>query len=436
MGTHGRARHPSPLSRRAFLAGSAATGLALAGCGAPDVAAGRARVRQWNLFGGGDGARLVQMHEQFQDEHPRTALQAYTFAWGAPFYTKLAMSAAGGRAPEVATLHLSRLRGFSPTTLLDPFPRNMLTEAGITEEKFLPDVWRRCLVDGDLYAVPLDTHPFVTYYNTEICAEAGLLDADGRLAPFSGVDGLVDALRAVREVTGQFGASVETTNPWRLWYSLYRQLDGEFFDESGTELILDDDKAVQVLTLMRDLADEGLLPRFADYPACVAMFSNGQAGLSFNGEWEVTTYTTAELPFSMAPFPDVYGSIRTAGDSHTFVLPHQRDRSTEDTRATVEYIAWMLEHSVDWAAGGHIPAYQPVATSDEYLALTPQSEYREVADDVQFDPQAWFSGSGSQMQSEAAAAFAGVTSGDLPPEQAVAQFRAAVLKLLDTPSPV
>lgn len=435
MGTYGRARHPS-LGRRAFISGSAAAGLALTGCGAPDATADRARVRQWNLFGGGDGARLSEMHEKFTGEHPDIALQPYTFAWGAPFYTKLAMSAAGGRAPEVATLHLSRLQGFSPTTLLDPMPRDMLTDAGITEDRFLPETWQRCLVDGELYAVPLDTHPFVTYYNTDICAKAGLLGSDGRLLPFTGVDGLLNALRAVRDVTGQYGASVETTNPWRLWYSLYRQLDGEFFDESGTELVLDDDKAVQVLTLMRDLADEGLLPSFADYPACVAMFTNGQVGLSFNGEWEVATFETAGVPFSMTPFPDVYGSIRTSGDAHTFVLPRQRDRDTEDTRATVEYIAWMLENSLDWAAGGHIPAYQPVATSDAYFALTPQSEYREVATKVQYDPPAWFSGSGSQMENEAAAAFAGVTSGDLTPQQAIAQFRAAIANLLDTPSPV
>lgn len=440
MSSHPRSRGPSPLSRRSFLTAAAATGVAaagltgLGGCGAPGVAAGKSRVRQWNLFGGGDGARLIEMNQQFQDEHPDIEFEAYTLDWGPPFYTKLAMSAAGGRAPEVATVHLSRLNGLSPGRLLDPIPRDVLAEVGIGEDQFLPATWEKCVVDGELYAIPLDTHPFVMYYNTEICERAGLLGSDGRLVPFSGVDELLEVLRTVQGVTGAFGASLETTNPWRLWYSLYRQLDGEFFD--GTELIVDDDKAIQVLTLMLDLAREGLVPTFADYPACVAMFSNGQAGLSFNGEWEVTTFVTAELPFSMAPFPDVYGNIRTCGDAHTFVLPHQRDRDADDTRATLEYVAWMLEHSVDWAAGGHIPAFQPVAESAEYLALTPQSEYRQVAPEVQFDPEAWFSGSGALMQNEAGAAFAGVTSGDLTPERAWAQFRAAVQKLLDTPSPV
>ena len=142
------------------------------------------------------------------------------------------------------------------------------------------------------------------------------------------------------------------------------------------------------------------------------------------------------MPFSMAPFPVVYDVPKYAGDAHTFVMPHQAGRNKADTAATVEYIAWMLKHSADWAAGGHIPAYQPVVSSPEYLNLKPQAEYRSVAPDVLFDPDAWFSGSGAQLQNEAGAAFAGVFSGRTTPRQALDQFKAATQKLLDTPSPV
>lgn len=422
-------------TRRTLLAG--ALGLAgattLTGCGSFSR---DARVREWNLFGGGDGARLLQIHDKFVAEHKDIAFEAYTLAWGPPFYTKLAMSAAGGRAPEVATLHLSRLKGFSPTTMLDPIPVDLLAKAGITEQDFIPDTWSRCQVDGQLYAVPLDSHPFVLYYNTEICEKAGLLGPDGRIKTVKGVDAFLDMLRAVKEVTGKFGASVETTNPWRLWWTLYGQLEGKFFDESGTQLIIDDAKAIEALELMAKLAADGLTPKSADYPSLVAQFTNGDAGLSFNGEWEVTTYQTAKMPFSMAPFPVVYDVPKFAGDAHTFVMPHQADRSTKNTEATIEYIAWMLKHSAEWAAGGHIPAYQPVVASPEYLNLKPQAEYRSVAPDVLFDPDAWFSGSGAQLQNEAGAAFSGVYAGRMTPKAALDQFKAATRKLLDTPSPV
>ena len=426
---------PPPLRprRRAVLGGLLGGALALTGCGS---LGSRPRVREWNLFGGGDGARLLQIHQQYVAEHPDVAFEAHTLAWGPPFYTKLAMSAAGGRAPEVATLHLSRLKGFSPTTMLDPIPVELLADAGVTESDFLPTSWNRAVVDGKLYAVPLDTHPFVLYYNTEICRKAGLLEPDGRIRTVKGVDAFLEMLKAVKDVTGKFAASVETTNPWRLWWTLYGQLEGTFFDDTGTRLILDDAKALEALNLMAKLAADGLTPRSSNYSALVAQFSNGDAGLSFNGEWEVTTYQTAKMPFSMAPFPVVYDVPKFAGDAHTFVLPHQSNRNKADTKATVEYIAWMLKHSADWAAGGHIPAYQPVAKSQDYLNLKPQAEYRSVAPDVLFDPDAWFSGSGAQLQNEAAAAFSGVFSGQATPKAALAQFKAATQKLLDTPSPV
>src|SRR3954471_8448190 len=101
--------------RRAVLGGLLGA-LTLTGCGA---LGSKPRVREWSLFGGGDGARLLQIHDQYVAEPPDVASQAHTLAWGPPFYTKLAMSAAGGRAPEVATMHMSRLKGFSPTTMLD-----------------------------------------------------------------------------------------------------------------------------------------------------------------------------------------------------------------------------------------------------------------------------------------------------------------------------
>ncbi|WP_432886770.1 extracellular solute-binding protein [Kribbella sp. CA-245084] len=418
--------------RRAVLGGLLGA-LALTGCGS---VGSKPRVREWNLFGGGDGARLLQIHQQYVAEHPDVRFSATTLAWGPPFYTKLAMSAAGGRAPEVATMHMSRLKGFSPTTMLDPIPVDLLNSAGVQQSDFLPATWDRCVIDGKLYAVPLDQHPFVLYYNTDICKKAGLLDADGKIKPVKGVDPFLDMLRAVKDVTGKYAVSVDTTSPWRLWYTLYGQLEGKFFNEDGTQLVLDDAKALEALDLIAKLASEGLTPKSANYAALVAQFTNGDAGMSFNGEWEVTTYQTAKLPFSMAPFPVVYDVPKFQGDSHTFVLPHQAHRNADDTKATIEYIAWMLKHSAEWAAGGHIPAYQPVVKSTEYLNLKPQAEYRSVAPNVLYDPDAWFSGSGAQLENESAAAFSGIASGQATPKTALAQFKAATQKLLDTPSPV
>lgn len=304
MRTNG-ARTPSQeprIGRRSFLAGSLATaGLGLAGCGAPAAAGGRTPLRQWNLFTGGDGARMVEMHEAYRAEHPGIDFRPTTYLWGNPFYTKFAMGAAGGRAFDIATLHLSRLRGMGAGTLIDPVPADLLAEYGITEDTVLPNVWEKCRVDGELYAIPLDTHLVVTYFNREICESAGVLDSEGGLAETSGVEEFIDLIAAVKDATGQYGLVMETTGAWRQFWSLYRQLGGEMTLEG--DVGMDDDKALQSLDFLRRVCEEGLAPKASDAPGTPANFQNGIAGVMFGGNWEIPTFQAAGMDFGMRPFP-------------------------------------------------------------------------------------------------------------------------------------
>jgi len=102
------------LSRRQVLRGglgaAAAIGLggSLTGCGSA-LSAGLVgttlapgTVTYWNLFGGGDGARMQSMQQQYQSEHGPDSLQAATFAWGNPYYTKVSLATLGDAPPDVA----------------------------------------------------------------------------------------------------------------------------------------------------------------------------------------------------------------------------------------------------------------------------------------------------------------------------------------------
>src|SRR5690625_6423777 len=48
-------------------------------------------------------------------------------AWGAPYYTKLAMASAGGRAPDLAVMHAARVPGYAPGGLLEDRKSTRLT---------------------------------------------------------------------------------------------------------------------------------------------------------------------------------------------------------------------------------------------------------------------------------------------------------------------
>jgi multiple sugar transport system substrate-binding protein len=433
-----------PLSRRTFLKGAAAAGLAGAAASSLPLrlvdAASAQTITYWNLFTGGDGVRMVQMEHDFAKHYPSITVKATTLSWGTPYYTKLTTSTIAGKAPDVAVLHMTRLPAYAPPGLLEPLDPTMLARYGITSDKFLPAIWQKAHSGGQLYAIPLDTHPFVMYYNTEICRKAGLLDSRGLLKPLVGTAAVLDAFKRAQKVTGKYGLALDTEDvmPWRLFYTLYSQMGGRVLANAGKKLVLDTAKAMRVLSFMEDLSLKSkVAPDNANYTTAVALFSSGKAGFHWNGEWEVTTYQTAKLPFDMTLFPNIFGGLQTQADSHSFVIPHQRTLDKGRLDAALTFISYLLKDSLVWAQGGHIPAYLPVAQSEAYKHMLPQAHYAAEAQHVVYDPPAWYSGSASDLELTAAGPrFQAVMEGHLSPAKALGEFTASVKKLISTPPPV
>jgi multiple sugar transport system substrate-binding protein len=430
------------VSRRRFLYGAAAAfgGLALASCSGAPFGASRSTVHFWNLFGGGDGARLSDMESNFVDSNKNIELESTTLTWGAPYYTKLSMSTVGGRPPEVAVLHQTRLGAYAPAGLLEPLDPDMLSDYDIGPDKFLPKVLESAKYQGEIFTVPLDTHPQVMFYNTDICKKAGLLEKNGDLKPIQGADGVIDAFKKAKEVTGEQGvafAPLDGAVPWRLFYTLYGQLGGEVLSPDAKEVVLDQEKAEQAVDFLVELTvGEELTAPTQDYAAAVAQFQSGNAGFHWNGEWEVTTFADAGMPFSIVPFPSIFGNNTVQADRHTFVIPRGVAKDSRKMDAALTFISSMMKNSLIWAEGGHIPAYLPILESQKYKDLTPQSNYAGVADDVILDPNAWFSGSGSDMETQAAVPLQQAMGGAVDPKQAVDDMRASMQELVDTPSPL
>ncbi|GHO42725.1 extracellular solute-binding protein [Ktedonospora formicarum] len=431
-------------TRRDFLGRAAALGLGatalasiLSSCGTTALGAGKTHLTYWHLLGGGDGERMLEMVQKYQQANQDVDLEAVTLSWGTPYYTKLAMAAAGGRPPDVAILHMSRLPMYAGSGLLEPFDLSALASNNISQENFVAPVWQKAHYNNQLYAVPLDTHPLVMYYNIDVCQKAGLLDSTGKLLPFQGEDDVLNAFREAKKASGNLGISFPVGDPsscWRVFCALYGQLDGPYFSADGKDFILDEDKATRVLDFLLRMSKE-VGSTTADYAGSVALFSSGKAGFHWNGEWEVTTYQTQKTNFDMTLYPNIFGGQQTWADSHALVLPRQNAVDSQRRALSIKFISELLKNSQIWAQGGHIPTYLPVATSGEYQKLTPQSHYAEEAKHVVYDPSVWFAGAASEMETQAGAAFQAVIGGHLTPKQGVKQFRDAMIKQLKTPTP-
>ena len=443
------------VSRRRFLAASGGLALAgtLAGCASPVVTSitggqpATAKVIFWHLFGGGDGANMTTMVKTFE-RTSHLSVEATLLPWGNPYYTKLALAASSGRPPDVAIAHLSRLSLFAEAGLLQPVEDAGIAKVGITKDKFTPAAWTKATVKGTVFAVPLDTHPFLMFYNVALAKKAGLLNAAGdNLKPMHGKDDFVNALKAMKQASGgKYGAvSANTADPattWRLFMTLYSGLAGPIVSDQGTKVSVDDAALEETFAFMQELTGPlGLMPGNATDTTVSTLFGQGNVGFLFDGEWQISTYRGVKLAngkpldFNVVPFPAILGSKVVAyADSHSLVIPKSSGRSAQRTTDAVRFIKGLLDESAIWAGGGHVPAWLPVQHSAAFQKLKPQSNYTRAAFNAVYDPVAWYTGAGSDFQNAMGAVITQVLGGSLKPKPAVNAMKTS-LKTFTTALP-
>lgn len=448
-GAQGPSGPGARVSRRSLLKGTAAAGgAALLGAGLSACSSsgtystgGKTPVRIWDLFTGADGAHMQTMQADCMKAHKDVSIESTTLSWGSAYYTKLAMASSGGRPPEAAVMHMSRLAGYAPGGLLEPFDQDRLAEYGITKESFAPAVWKRATYKGELFALPLDTHPFINFYNPKIAKKAGLLNSSGKMVSLDSKDKFLVAGRALAKATGKdgmsFGYLLDTAQSWRLFWGLYNQTGGQYRMTPGTPAELDESAAIEVLSFIQEVLNGKIASRNADYAGAIAAFDSGNAGLILSGEWELVGFKAAIPDVDGMPFPKIFDKPANYADSHSFVLPKQDYPDPKRREATYEVLADLVKNrSLIWAEGGHIPAFMPVLSTPQYQKLMPQRDYAEASKIVALDPEVWFAGAGSDFQARMCDAMAPTFQGQRTAKQGVDTMLTQLDRLLKAPQPV
>lgn len=401
-------------------------------------------VRIWSLLSGGDGARMRAIIDDFNGSQREVKVINTTLKWGEPFYTKLITASVVGAGPDVATIHLSRLSNLAAGGVLRPISNEELRQAGLRAQDFYARQWEAASHDGKTYAVPLDLHMLVLYYNKTLAGRAQLLDAKGQLKPIEGIDALTHAFHAIKDHTGAQGLTMESGQGsyavWRLWLSMLAQQHKPFID--GARFAYGN-AGEESLAAISDWFARGYASRGLDYAASTSQFMSGKAGFMINGVWEVPALVAARksgtLPFEygIVPLPRMYQDAGAWADSHAFAIPANGSRSLSAKKvlAVMQFVAYVSKHSIGWAEGGHMPAYRPVAESAAARSLMPNAMYADSARHVVLDPDAWYAGAAGALQANASKYLPAALLGQLTPAQALGMFEAESSRLLKKSAP-
>lgn len=465
------------VSRRRFLSASAAgiSSLALAACGgstpttgeapagATDAAGGSAlpsaspseaptatpvvlgtgtkKVTFWHGLGGPDGATLVQMLQQYSQEHPEITISSETYAWDL-LYQKLPTATAAGTPPNLAIFHSWAIQQFSAQGLLQDADTLFFEPGLIPKDDFNQPLLQTISADGRVQGVPFDNHGFLNFINTKIIKDAGL---DPNNLPKNGTEFIEWAQKIVVDENGKHpneeGFDLERVKVWAMHTGWQRygilstiwQFGGDILSADGKTSLLNDPKTIAAVQYWHDLIfKHHVVPApVAGLPFEWDMFKDSLA-LMWNGGWQLNFFRdNPEANEVMQPgyinslAPD--GKLATRFDAHTMVVPAGVEgEALEDAK---NLIVWLSNNGASWATGGQVPGRLSVQKLAEVqnvpVVKTSAAEFNEIGRNGPSHPAI------NEIVVAYETAISSALSGLTPPDQAMNEAHTAVQAILD-----
>jgi multiple sugar transport system substrate-binding protein len=381
-----------PISRRDFLnlAGLSGAALILAGCGASEVlSTATAPVASepkgppssdisatLTVFdGGGDADKTINTAaiKRFNERYPNVKVNdnfTPVTTWG-DYANKLVTQVAGGQVPDLLYIAVEGTRLAVSKNLL--LPLDDLIANDQTAKDLLADMSQSTkdmfTVDGKLYQFPTRVDTMLIYYNTKMFTDAGIEPPK----PDWTWDDFLTIAKQLTIKSGSekiYGFGVPFFNfgimPWLLTNGASQ------LNDDWTKSTLDDPKALEAITFLRDLVLEHEVapsPITGTEGLDIAqLFSNGKIGMIGGGHWYVPG-------FQVNNFTDVDVQIWPKKTVSTTVLGGGGVGIVKESK-NVE-LAWELAKEMAGAeavqavvdSGINVPALLSAVKSEKFLSF-------------------------------------------------------------------
>ncbi|NIK77172.1 multiple sugar transport system substrate-binding protein [Paenibacillus castaneae] len=348
------------------------------------------RLEYWTPFSGGDNQFMTQMVEKFNKEHPHIMVVQVNSRLD-DYYSRLRTAILSGNAPDLAILHQTSLPQFVQNGYIEKLDEPA-RQIGLDWSAFRANIVNSTVYDDIHYAVPLDTHALVMYYNKTYLRKAGLLDSTDKPRIGPGADGFEAFLQGIKDsvpadVAPMAQPSTRIDSVW-LWWSLYNQLSGggAFYNEDASKATFNNPQALKALNFISSLYKKKLIP--PDINDAFKLFYDGKAAVLITGVWGMGAFEkAAKLDFGVISMPVLYDHPAVWGDSHTLAIPTKHSMTEEKKQAALTFMKWTAQHGAMWAEAGHVPSMTEVIESEPFKSLKNRSDYAASANYVAYWPR-------------------------------------------------
>ncbi len=323
----------------------------LMGCGK------KKEILLWHPLGGLDGQYFEEMVEAYNATDPEYPIKSIVQG---DMYTKIyTMMGSGSKEeiPDLMVYHAERIEVFKNQGFLSPMDSVIANQPDINGSNYQEEAWKAGEVDGERWAVPLDTHSTLLIYNEDLVEKyaPGVLD-----------DGIVtfDELYQVKENLTDDSIVVYGMN-MRSWLakSLITQLGGSIND--GDMPTINTPEAVQAYTQLKALVDDGVAQPDGEDP--LALVQTGGCIFYQGATWDAGALNEIEglnWGFATTPVFDT-SSLANCSSSHQFGML-KKERSEEVQKGIADFLEFVRTNPELWAKSGQNPASKQFVESGVY----------------------------------------------------------------------
>jgi len=225
-----------------------------------------------------------------------------------------------GHPPDIATLYDPDIRAYIERDLLEPLD-DVLKDAGVAPDGLVPTA-QLGIKAGRVYGIPMQVNVRALYYNSTLLAEADIANPPKNLADF------MAAVRALRKPDKQQFGFATISKPGNVGVSFVDVMPivvgfgGGFFADGKPAATAPVN--VAALKFLKQLYDEGLIPRGTDVNAYRQMFQDGKVAMYVSGPFmaaateQRSPETYRALRTTLLPFP---GDGRTIAVTVFWAIP-------------------------------------------------------------------------------------------------------------------
>lgn len=323
----------------------------LSGCGQ------KKEILLWHPLGGLDGEYFEQMVQAYNDTAPEYPVKSVVQA---DQYTKIYTMMGSNNKEEIPDLmvyHVERIDVFKDQGFLDPMDDVIALQPNINGDNYVSTAWDPGEIDGQRWAVPLDTHSSLLIYNKDLVEKyaPGVLD-----------DGVVtfDEMYEVKENVDDDSIVVYGMNlRSNLVKTLITELGGSINDGDMPTLVTPEAK--QAYEQLKKLVDDGIAQGDGEDP--LALVQTGKCIFYQGATWDAGALNEIEglnWAFATSPAFDTE-HLANWSSSHQFGML-KKERSDEMKQGIADFLEFVRTNPELWAKSGQNPASKLFVDSGVY----------------------------------------------------------------------